>query len=341
MEVIFFLFSNDKKKSNEISKNGESEDSESDSSSSSESESESDTEEEAAPPKAQNHNSKPPEKSNLDLLLDLDEIAPTGNLMTPSMGGFLTPMTPSAALSQISNKIELVGPSYVSMKNLELLNKVNGYGLGITYKYTRSPHLFSSNMVSIELQFTNHGNIELNDIQCVSKNLTVGLSMHEFAQITQLMPKQTLMGILGIDFNDSSQAANFEIKSSGGTSKVTFKPPMGELMRSVTLPEAMFKEQRNKLRGMTESTCKVQNLKAELNDKSSLRSKIFEVANVAAISHNDDENILLFAGQTMNSKNLVLITVTRVEDSATITVNCEKVVVGSILINEIRDAIKV
>lgn len=260
--------------------------------------------------------------------------------MTPSMGGFLTPMTPSAAATQTSNKIELVGPSSTSMKSLELLNKVNGYGLGITYKYSRTPHLFSSNMVSIELQFTNHGNVELTDIQCGSKNLPGGLLVHDFAQISQLMPKQTLMGILGIDFNDSSQAANFEIKSSSGTSKVTIKAPMGELMRSVTLSEAMFKEQRNKLRGMTESTCKVQNLKAELSNKRSLQSKVFEVANVAAINHSDDENIFLFAGQTMNSKSLVLITIVRADDAATITVNCEKVVVGSILINEIRDAIK-
>ena len=34
---------------------------------------------------------KPAEKSNLDLLLDLDDIPPIGPVMTPSMGGFLTP----------------------------------------------------------------------------------------------------------------------------------------------------------------------------------------------------------------------------------------------------------
>lgn len=322
--------------------NNESEDSESDSSSSSGSDSESDTENEDEPEalKVQNHNSKPPEKSNLDLLLDLDETSPTSNLMTPSMGGFLTPMTPAAASSQLSNKIELVGPSFTSSKPLELLNKVNGYGLGITYKYSRSPHLFSSSMVSIELQFTNHGNVELTDIQCGSKSLPNGLSLHEFAQISQLMPKQTLMGVLGIDFNDSSQAVNFEIKSSAGSSKVSVKAPMGELMRSVAISEAMFKQERNKLRGMTESVAKVAKLKAEFAEKKKLQSKIFEIANVAAIPYADHENALDFAGQTMNSKSLVLITIVIAEEGASITVNCEKVVVGSILSNEIRDAIK-
>lgn len=314
--------------------NVESEDSESDSSSSSSSSSSDET------PQIQNHKTKAPEKSNLDLLLDLDEIAPTINVMTPSLGGFLTPMTPAAVSNQFSNRIELVGPSSTSTKSLELLNKVNGYGLGITYRFTRSPHLFSSNMVSIELQLTNHGNVELTDIQCGAKNFSGGMSMNDFAPISQLMPKQMLLGILGIDFADSSQAANFEIKSSAGISKVNIKPPMGELMRSVTLPEAKFKEERNKLRGMTESTCNVQ-LKTELSNLSSLKAKIFEIANVAAINHGDGENFLLFAGQTMSSKNLVLVTISVEGENATIICNCDKVVVSSILINEIRDAIKI
>lgn len=334
--------SNNKKPSEKIK--SESEDSESDSSSS-ESESESDSDSEKSSPET-NHKSKTEkasakaaEKSNLDLLLDLDDIVPTGSVMTPSMG-FLTPMTPSTS-AQAINRIELVGPSFIAMHSQELLNKVNGYGLGITFKYTRAPHLFSSNMVSIELHFMNHGNVELLDIHCEAKNLAAGISLNEFAPISKLLPKQTLLGILGIDFNDSSQAANLDIKSTGGMSKVTIKPPMGELMRSVTMPEAMFTEERNKLRGMTESTCKV-SLKAELYEKRNLQMKIYEIANVASIMHANVADSLLFAGQTMNSKSLVLITVNIVDEgkTAAVTVNCEKVVVGSILINEIRDAIK-
>jgi len=34
---------------------------------------------------------QPASKSNLDLLLDLDDIPPIGPVMTPSLGGFLTP----------------------------------------------------------------------------------------------------------------------------------------------------------------------------------------------------------------------------------------------------------
>lgn len=319
------------------------EDSES-SSSSSESESESESEDSAP---EMNHNievAKPAAtgKSNLDLLLDLDDVSPVaGQVMTPSLGGFLTPISSASGLGGGSNRIELVGPSFITMDKMELLNKVNGYGLGITYKYTRAPHLFSANMVSIELQFTNHGNIELTDILVGAKNLTSGMSLNEFAPLSQLAPKQTLMGILGIDFSDSAQAANFEIRSSGGVSKVSIRPTVGELIRSVTLPEMMFKEERNKLRGMSESSCKV-SLRAELHDRGQLQRKIYEIANVASITQSDSVDLLLFVGQTLCSKSLVLLSIALADQNQTamITVNCEKLVVGSILMNEVKDAIK-
>lgn len=321
--------------------NVDSEDSES-SSSSSESGSEAESEGSAA---EVNHKAEAvkqtTKKSDLDLLLELDDVSPVaGQIMTPSLGGFLTPMS-SSGFSGGRNRIELVGPSFIAMDKMELLNKVNGYGLGIGYKYTRSPHLFSANMVSIELSFTNHGNVELTDVQVGAKNLTSGMSLNEFAQLSQLAPKQSLMGILGIDFNDSSQAANFEIRSSGGVSKVSIKPTVGELIRSVNLSELTFKEERNKLRGMSESNCKV-SLRNELCDKRALQSKLFEIANVASITHGDSSELLLFAGQTLCSKSLVLISIALEDDNqvASLTVNCEKLVVVSILMNEIKDAIK-
>jgi AP-3 complex subunit beta len=313
-----------------------SEDSESDSSGSSSSSEDSDDSEVVenhAPLRTHKEAPAAPQKSNLDLLLDLDDAASSapGQVMTPSLGGFLTPMSPGAP----HNKIELVSPTFITFSPVELLNKVNGYGLGITYKFTRSPHLFSASMVSIELQFTNHSNVELTDIQIASKNLTNSMSLHEFAALPQLAPKQTLMGVMGIDFNDSSQAANFEIRSSGGSSKVSIKPCVGELVRSVVMPAGMFKDERNKLRGMTESSCKV----PVKIDQRQLQTKIFEVANVAAIQSTEPDT-MMFAGQTLNSKSLVLVTVVLQEDSVALIVNCEKLVVSSILMNEIKDSIK-
>ncbi|XP_062559042.1 AP-3 complex subunit beta-2 [Armigeres subalbatus] len=281
------------------------------------------------------------QKSNLDLLLDLDDIPPVGPIMTPSLGGFLTPMTGTVADSQVpSNDIDLVGPSYIPNKFHELLNKVNGYGLGITYRFTRAPHLYSAKMISIELTFTNHGNMELTDVQIVKKNLQSGMSLNETPTLEILNSKQAWTGILGLDFNDSTQPANFEVKSSSGTSKITLKAPVGELIRSVMLSESHFLTERAKLRGMTEHSSSFP-LDASLTVQNrSLHQKIFEVANVANVPSSEGDKIL-FAAQTMGSGSLVLIVLQLKEGSdCSLTVNCDKMVVGSMLLNEIRAAIK-
>ena len=48
-----------------------------------------------------------------------------------------------------------------------------------------------------------------------------------------------------------------------------------------------------------------------------------------------------FAGQTLSSKSLVLVTVKLQESSqVTVSVNCEKMVIGSMLLNEIRSHLR-
>uniref|UniRef100_A0A1Q3FFZ8 AP-3 complex subunit beta n=1 Tax=Culex tarsalis TaxID=7177 RepID=A0A1Q3FFZ8_CULTA len=291
--------------------------------------------------KVTNVSNKAAERNNLDLLLDLNDIPPVGPIMTPSLGGFLTPKVGTNPDKTNSlDVVDLVGPSFIPNKTSELLNKVNGYGLGIMFRFTRAPHLYSAKMISIELTFTNHGNVELTDIQLGQKGLQAGMYLNEFPPIEILNPKQNWTGILGLDFNDSTQPANFEIKSIRGTSSVTLKAPVGELIRSVIMSEAYFIAERAKLRGMTEHSCSL-TLPADLSPQNrSLHQRIFEVANVANIP-STDESQLLFAGQTMSSKSLVLIVLQLKESSGcTLTVNCDKMVVGSMLLNEIKAALK-
>lgn len=53
-------------------------------------------------------------------------------VLTPSLGGFLTPLstcnTPSVPT------LEPVGPSFISYRGMELVNKLNGGGLSIEYR---------------------------------------------------------------------------------------------------------------------------------------------------------------------------------------------------------------
>lgn len=64
---------------------------------------------------------------------------------------------------------------------------------------------------------------------------------------------------------------------------------------------------------------------------------VYEIANVALCTMS--ENILKFTAQTMLS-SLVLITLRSQENQTVIVVNCEKYVVGSMLLNELKSAIK-
>lgn len=282
------------------------------------------------------------ERSNLDLLLDLGDIAPTAPIMTPSLGGFLTPMSGTANIpSATSSRFELVGPVHVSLDKRQLLNKTNSHGLQINYRFTRAPHLYSAKMVSIELTFHNESNNEMENIHLSDKSsLPANQSLCDFAPIAKLVAGQCVQGIVGVDFNDSTQPISFEIKSSVGSAKVSLKTNVGEMIRAIRITEATFKEEQVHLRGMNEHTCKLDDCPAT----ASIQHKIFEAANLALCANNSTDNgdVLLFAGQTMSSQSLVLVTVDRSTDAnaLTITVNCEKMVIGSMLLNEIKNSIK-
>ncbi|KAH8397986.1 hypothetical protein KR222_008201 [Zaprionus bogoriensis] len=290
---------------------------------------------------------KPAAKSNLDLLLDLDDIPPIGPVMTPSLGGFLTPGTPilpgQVALQpqQARNRIELVGPSHTEFKHKELLNKVTGHGLQLLYRFTRAPHLYSAAMCSIELQFQNRSEHELTSIRMGQQQLPAGMQLSEFAPIAQLQPQQVASGIIGVDFNDTTHAIDFELLSSAGSARVQLKPPVGELVRAVQIGESCHREERAKLRGMNEHQCELRGVQRELLDVTALKQKIYECINVAHTFSSTTGQLHGFAGQTLSSKSLVLLTLQwQTDDALTLLVNCEKMVIGSMVLNELRNALQ-
>ncbi|XP_030381657.1 AP-3 complex subunit beta-2 [Scaptodrosophila lebanonensis] len=285
-------------------------------------------------------------KSNLDLLLDLDDIPAIGPVLTPSLGGFLTPGTPmlhGAALQpqSVESHIELVGPSHIEFKHKELLNRITGHGLQLSYRFTRAPHLYSSAMCSIELQFQNRSQDEISNIQIVQQTLPAGMQLSEFAAIPKLQPQQIATAVLGVDFNDSTHAIDLELQSSAGNARFTLKPPIGELVRAVQISESCHQLERNKLGGMNEHQCVLRGVQREIVDVASLKQKLYEFINVAHTYSSATAQLHCFAGQTFASKSLVLITLEWQKDEAlTLVVNCEKMVIGSMVLNELRNALQ-
>lgn len=116
-------------------------------------------------PSVNDSNSVSNKKSNLDLLLDLDDIDNPAPVMTPSLGGFFTPSTPQEQPATI----QVVPAIYVNTKSSELLNRMSGKGLSATFRFTRCPHLYSPSMTNINLLFTNNYGDDIDDIRIGKK----------------------------------------------------------------------------------------------------------------------------------------------------------------------------
>uniref|UniRef100_A0A146LRT5 AP-3 complex subunit beta n=1 Tax=Lygus hesperus TaxID=30085 RepID=A0A146LRT5_LYGHE len=311
---------------------GSDSDDSSDGSSSDESDDTSDEKPQVTKPVGKTVSSKP--MSNLDLLLDLDDVVPNLPIMTPSLGGFLSPLTPSlTGASSTMNSVLPVGPSATSSKYFEVLSKIVGRGMNVEGRFTRQPHLFSPKMLNVELKFTNHSNEPFEDISMSFQKLPPGIKLHEFAPIACLPQHGSVIGSIGVDWNDSTQPFNFDINWREGSASVTLKAPVGELVRAVKVSHTMFIEEQGKLRGMNEHTEKVTPSKPVAK----IPESVYEVANLFLLPA-VEPNIFRFAGQTMASNSLVLVTIKTAVDTGEIEVivNCEKMVVGSLLLREIK-----
>nr|CAI5862722.1 unnamed protein product [Callosobruchus analis] len=199
--------------------------------------------------------------------------------------------------------------------------------MSVTYRFTRSPHLYSPSMTNINLSFTNHTDEEVTDIRLGRKNLMSGMSIHDFACISKLPPNCTLPATLGIDFNDSTQPANFEIVSSLGNFNVFIKPTVGELVRPIKMPKGLFLEKQSRLKGMHEHSVVLPQCVDDIIER------VAETTNLGPCD-NSEPDIYRFAGYTVTSSNLTLVTVFK-NEKTTLTVNCENVVFVSVMLNEL------
>ncbi|RXG61353.1 AP-3 complex subunit beta-1 [Armadillidium vulgare] len=228
----------------------------------------------------------------VDLLLDLENYSLDIEtpVLTPSLGGFLSPMEVPTSLPP-GKSIRPATPMYVPTSSKEILNKINGYGLSVSVRFTRSPHLFSASMTNIELTFKNNNSEEIKDISVGGKRLSSGITMHDFASIPTLSPGASLHGTVGIDFNDSITSAVFDIISNGKTIPVSITPTTGDLIDAVSMSEADFSHFQSKLKGMNEHSGLVSFPQPISN--SLLINKLYESVNVLQVPSSDDKLLSL------------------------------------------------
>jgi len=221
---------------------------------------------------------------------------------------------------------------------------MQGKGLSGSYKFTRGPCIYSTTMVAVEVTLVNNSEAPITNICVAEKKLAAGMSMHEFQEIASLGPGATIAVTVGIDFNDTTQPASFNLCTQNSKFPVSIKAPVGELLQGCPMTEADFLAKQGKLRGLNESSGKL-DVSANIASEEQVCSKVKEGAAVTYIGSAplpEGASAYRFAGQTISGGTHVLVTVKVPADGkgSSITVNCEKMAISSMLVKEIKQALQ-
>uniref|UniRef100_A0A8C7L8W9 AP-3 complex subunit beta n=1 Tax=Oncorhynchus kisutch TaxID=8019 RepID=A0A8C7L8W9_ONCKI len=265
---------------------------------------------------------KPPQKkTQVPVSLSLYSLC----ILTPC------PLSCAAALLQVS------GPAFVPEKRHDLLHRMTGKGLSAQYQFPRQPCLYQPTMVSVQISLTNTTDHPLEQIHIGDRGPT-GLDMHCFNTVECLLPEASVTVSLGVDFNDSTQAANFQLCTKEDQFSVSIQPAVGELFLPATMTEQDFRKEQGKLLGMNESSATI-TMAAENTTRQPISRQVATVANLGVVPSGQD-NIHRFAGKTASSGAVVLVTVELRESSAAlITINTEKSVMGPMLLRDLKRAL--
>ncbi|KAL7867648.1 hypothetical protein SRHO_G00090320 [Serrasalmus rhombeus] len=342
----------DRRSGSESESEDESESESSESESESEEESESDTD---IKKKKKTAASKPPPKQTKKeskketkemSLLDLDDFEPTPSPQVTPVNSFLSNslVTDLEGLSLTDTVLAptTIAPSS-SVRLYELLHRITGEGLAVEYCFSRQPFSPDPHMVAVQIQFTNNTTSEAKSLHIEEPKLQSGMRIKEFPEIEVLPAGESVNVVMGIDFCDSTQAANFQLCTHIRKFFVSIQPPVGELMTPAFLTENEFKKEQEtllhgQLMGMNEISEKL-TLGEKCQSEHVIVERVTSTANLSRVPCGSDKESR-FAGKTVSSGSLVLVTVTRKDGAgALLTVNCEKMVIGTMLVKDILQAL--
>ncbi|NXR54957.1 AP3B2 protein, partial [Hippolais icterina] len=274
-------------------------------------------------------------------LLDLDDFTPPPPQPVPSSSIISTSLVTDLeglTLTDSSLTPTLLSPAFSAVKTYELLHRMAGEGLAVEYCFSRRPFPGDPHMVAVQIQISNNTDTEVKNLKVNEPKPLSGMRIQEFPEIECLAPGETASVVMGIDFCDSTQAANFQLCTHTRQFYVSIQPPVGELMAPVFMSENEFKKEQGKLMGMSEITEKL-TLPEKCRSDHSIVQQVTSAANVGRVPCGAS-NEYRFAAKTVTSGSLVLITLERREGStAQLTINSEKMVIGTMLVKDIIQAL--
>ncbi|XP_028272982.1 AP-3 complex subunit beta-1 isoform X1 [Parambassis ranga] len=313
------------------------------SSSDSETDSEDDSDSDSPPPQKKTPAKTKPKaavKSKKEVsLLDLDDFspAPTNTPQSSVFSSSLLSDLEGLSLSNVSSTMQVTTPSFGPVKTYELLHHMTGKGLSAKYHFPRQPCLYQPSMVSVQVILTNSSDHTLEEIH-VGDRSPASLNIHCFNTIERLEPQASVTVSMGIDFSDSTQAANFQLCTKEDQFSVSIQPAVGELLMPSSMTEQDFCTEQKKLQGMNETSATVAMATANTSSQA-ISKQVLSVANVGVVS-SGQSNVGRFAGRTVSSGAVVLVSLELQEtSSALLTINTEKSVMASMLLRDLKQAL--
>uniref|UniRef100_A0A673B5Q7 AP-3 complex subunit beta n=1 Tax=Sphaeramia orbicularis TaxID=375764 RepID=A0A673B5Q7_9TELE len=221
-------------------------------------------------------------------------------------------------------------PSFSPVKTYELLHHMSGKGLAAKYHFPRQPCLYQPNMVAVQVILTNCSDHSLEEIH-IGDRSPASLNIHCFNTIERLEPEASVTVSMGIDFSDSTQAANFQLCTKTDQFSVSIQPAVGELLMPSSMTEEEFCKDQGKLLGMNETS----NPYVVLIENFLVFWWSFVVVLTPVLCLS-----CRFAGRTVSSGALVLVSLELRESStALLTINTEKSIMASMLLRDLKQAL--
>ncbi|XP_069020977.1 AP-3 complex subunit beta-1 isoform X1 [Embiotoca jacksoni] len=272
-------------------------------------------------------------------LLDLDDFspapsnAPNSSLISPSLLSDLEGLS----LSNVTSTVQVTAPSFGPVKTSVLLHHMTGKGLSAKYHFPRQPCLYEPSMVTVQVVLTNSSDHVLEQIH-IGERSPAGLNIHCFNTVERMEPEASVTVSMGIDFNDSTQAANFQLCTKEDHFSVSIQPAVGELLMPSSMTEEDFSREQGMLQGMNETSATITMATANASSQA-ISKQVLSMANVGEISSGQN-NLNRFAGRTVSSGALVLVSLERTDSSgALLTINSEKSVMASMLLRDLKQAL--
>uniref|UniRef100_A0A8D2LX39 AP-3 complex subunit beta n=1 Tax=Varanus komodoensis TaxID=61221 RepID=A0A8D2LX39_VARKO len=242
-----------------------------------------------------------------------------------------------------AGRYAMISPVFGTVKTFELLHRMTGEGLSVEYYFSRQPFAPDSRMVAVQFQISNNTAADVKSIRVQEPKLLSGMRVQEFKEIESLAPGETISVAMGIDFCDSTQAASFQLCTHTRQFYVSVQPPVGELMAPVFMSENEFKKEQGKLTGMSEITEKL-TLPDKCQSDHVIVQQVTTAANVSLSAVSSSFVGLFpphrFAAKTVSSGSLILITLEKKSgNSAQLTINSEKMLIGTMLVKDIIQAL--